>query len=341
MIATEFKINVDSLFTAPVSVMVQAAFALSFAYYFYLDHELDLVAFYLGTGSSLLLSLIFWNSKFKKIAQVLVVGTLFPGFLYSLTHSFSALSLAWCLSSLRTIMEVCPRPANLPVGATLLCFASIILFSPTTILSPYSTTESLQFILLCFVTMIFVYEASSSRGKYAHNIDHLSLQIDQFKLIDALTGLYNRQHAERYLKEKYSKPQGEESSFGVILADLDNFKSINERYGLAVGDNVLTIVGQLLSDSLSEEYKLARWAGNTFIVIVPHNEPSASNIIADVLLQKINSLKINAKGAKLTVSISIGISTQSKCSDLNDLISCAENSLYQAKNMGGNLAITS
>ena len=100
-------------------------------------------------------------------------------------------------------------------------------------------------------------------------------------------------------------------------------------------------MGQLLSDSLSEEYKLARWAGNTFIVIVPHNEPSASNIIADVLLQKINSLKINAKGAKLTVSISIGIATQSKCSDLNDLIFSAENSLYQAKNMGGNLAITS
>jgi len=282
-----------------------------------------------------------WNSKLKNIAEILVIMTLSLGFLYSLTFSFSALSLAWCLSSLRTLIEVCPRPANLSVGATLLCIASIILFSQTTILSPYSTTESLQFIFLCFVTIIFVYEASSSRGKYAHNVENLSRQINQFKLIDALTGLYNRQHAERYLKEKYSKTQAEESSFGVILADLDNFKSINERYGLAVGDNVLTIVGQLLSDSLSEEYELARWAGNTFIVIVPHDEPSASNIIADVLLQKINSLKINAKGAKFTVSISIGIATQSKCSDLNDLISCAENSLYQAKNMGGNLAITS
>lgn len=341
MIANEFKLKVDSLFTASVSVMIQTTFALSFAYYFYLDHELDLVAFYLGTASLLLVSLAFWNEKFEKITQVLVVGTLFPGFLYSLTHSFSALSLAWCLSSLRTIMEVCPRPASLSVGATLLCITSIILFGPKADLSPYSTTESLQFVLLCFVTMIFVYEASTSRSKYVHNVEYLGLQNEQFKLIDTLTGLYNRQHAEYYLKEKYSKPQGEESSFGVILADLDNFKSINERYGLAVGDNVLTIVGQLLSDSLSEEYKLARWAGNTFIVIVPHNEPSVSNIIADVLLQKINSLKINAKGAKLTVSISIGIATQSKCSDLNDLISCAENSLYQAKNMGGNLAITS
>ena len=74
---------------------------------------------------------------------------------------------------------------------------------------------------------------------------------------------------------------------------------------------------------------------------MPHNESSASNIIADVLLQKISNLEINAKGAKFTVSISIGIAMQNKCNDLNDLIFSAENSLYQAKNMGGNLAITS
>ncbi|HIG66747.1 MAG TPA: hypothetical protein EYQ44_02830 [Porticoccaceae bacterium] len=188
MTANEFKIKVDSLFTAPVSVMVQTTIALSFSYYFYIHHELDLVAFYLGTGSSLLLSLIFWNSKLKNIAESLVVMTIFSGFLYSLTFSFSALSLAWSLSSLRTIMEACPWPANLSVGATLLCIASIILFSQTASLSPYSTTESLQFIFLYFVTIIFVYEASTSRSKYTHNVKYLSSQIDQFKLIDALTG---------------------------------------------------------------------------------------------------------------------------------------------------------
>ena len=341
MIPTEFHIKVDSLFTAPVTIMVQTSIALSFAGYFYMQNELNLVAFYLGTGSLLLLSLIFWNEKFKKTAQTLVVGTLFPAFLYSLTFSFTALTLAWCLSSLRTIMEVCPRPANLLVGATLVCITSIILFNPTATLSPYSTTESLQFVFLILMLIIFVYAASTSRSKYAHNVEYLGLQNEQLRLTDALTGLYNRQYAELYLEDEYSEIQPEGSSFGVILADLDNFKSINERYGLAVGDNVLTIVGQLLSDSLPEEYKLARWADNTFIVIAPQNEPSASNIIAHMLRQKISNLKINAKGAKFTVSISIGIAMQNKCSDLNDLIFSAENSLYQAKNMGGNLAITS
>jgi len=52
-------------------------------------------------------------------------------------------------------------------------------------------------------------------------------------------------------------------------------------------------------------------------------------------------LQLDAKGVKFKLSMSIGIASTSRCRDLNDLISCAENSLYQAKNMGGNMAIAS
>jgi diguanylate cyclase (GGDEF)-like protein len=240
-------------------------------------------------------------------------------------------------------MEVSRRPTNLALGVTLLSIATVILFGETALLlsSPYSTAESLQFLFLCAVTIIFVYEASSLRSKYANNIKSLSSQVDQIKRLDALTGLHNRQSIEYDLQEKYTQGQTNGQPFGVILADLDNFKTINERYGHSIGDNVLSLVGQLLHDSLSADYRLARWSGNTFIVLIPYDEPSASNIIAEVLREKVNGLQLDAKGVKFKLSMSFGLATTSQCRHLNDLLSCAENSLYQAKSMGGNMAIAS
>ena len=334
----------DSLFTAPVTVMVQTAIAISFAFYYYFTNEIELVSLYLGAGSVLLLSLAFYGiSKLSHIAVFLVIITLSLSFLYSLTLSFNALSLAWCLSSLRTLMEVCRRPKNLQLAFTLLAITTAILFSELAelISSPYSTAESLQFIFLCSVCAIFVFEASTSRSKYRDNVAFLALHVDQISLLDALTGLHNRQSFEYYLEKKYTEAQNSGRSFAIILADIDNFKSINERYGHSIGDNILTLVGQLLNDTLSENYNLARWTGNTFIALIPHDEPSTNNTIAELLRKKVNDLELDAKGAKFKLSMSIGIASTSQCSDLTDFLSSAENSLYQAKNMGGNMAIAS
>jgi diguanylate cyclase (GGDEF)-like protein len=339
---TDVEIKGDSFFT--VTVMVQTAIALLFAFYYYFSNDIGLVGFYLVAASFLLFGLALNRLvKCKRVARFLVVVTLFSGFLYSLTLSFSALSLAWCLSTLRTLMAVCHSTKTLKLGVILLCFAIVILFSESTLVisSPYSTAESLQFLFLCAVTAIFVFDAVSSRSKYAHNIESLSSQVDQIKRLDALTGLHNRQSIEYHLQEKYAEEQSDGQSFGVILADLDNFKTINERYGHSIGDNVLFLVGQLLNDSLAENYSLGRWVGNTFVIIIPHDEPSASAVIAEVLRIKVGELQLDAKGVKFKLSMSIGIASTSRCRDLNDLISCAENSLYQAKNMGGNMAIAS
>lgn len=171
----------DSLFTAPVTVMVQTAIAISFAFYYYFAGEIELVSLYLGVGSVLLLSLAFYGiSKLSHIAVFLVVITLSLSFLYSLTLSFNALSLAWCLSSLRTLMEVCRRPKNLQLAFTLLGITTVILFSELAelISSPYSTAESLQFIFLSSICSIFVFEASASRSKYRDNVEFLALQVE-------------------------------------------------------------------------------------------------------------------------------------------------------------------
>jgi len=340
--AIDVEIKGDSFFT--VTVLLQTAVALSFAFYYYFSNDIGLVGFYLAVGSFLLLGLALNRLvKFKRVARFLVVVTLFSGLLYSLTLSFSALSLAWCLSTLRTLMAVCRSTKNPTLAVIFLCFAIAILFSASTLLNSnsYSPTESLQFLFLCAVTVIFVFEAGSSRSKYAHNLESLSSQVDQIKRLDALTGLHNRQSIEYHLREKYTKEQSGGQPFGVILADLDNFKTINERYGHSIGDNVLFLVGQILNDSLADDYSLGRWVGNTFVIIIPHDEPSASAVIAEVLRIKVGELQLDAKGVKFKLSMSIGIASTSRCRDLNDLISCAENSLYQAKNMGGNMAIAS
>ena len=143
-----------------------------------------------------------------------------------------------------------------------------------------------------------------------------------------------------HLSSRFLNAQQNEH-FSIIIADLDNFRSINELYGHNVGDDVISQVGKLLESTLEDTYIIARWDGNAFIVLLPNHEEEASRLIAELLRKKVNRLKLKNQGDTLKLSISLGTASSVKCGDLNDLLSHAENSLYQAKHMGGNIVIQS
>jgi len=200
--------------------------------------------------------------------------------------------------------------------------------------------SALQFLLIATVVCGISLTANKAVIDHQDKINQLSSANDALAFQDPLSGLYNRRYMESHLSSRFLNSE-ENEYFSIIIADLDNFRSINELYGHNVGDDVISQVSQLLESTLENTYIIARWDGNAFIVLLPNHEEEASRLIAELLRKKIKRLKLKNQGDTLKLSLSLGTASSVKWSDLNDLLSHAENSLYQAKHMGGNIVIQS
>ena len=102
---------------------------------------------------------------------------------------------------------------------------------------------------------------------------------------------------------------------------------------------VLHAIGVLLSEPLRGEDVVARWGGNEFMVLLPTANSEAAVNIAERLRAQAGKLAKEAQGDQLRISLSVGVASIDKCTGIDDLISTAENGLYQAKHMGRDMVI--
>lgn len=140
---------------------------------------------------------------------------------------------------------------------------------------------------------------------------------------------------EGRLAVKYQQYRLVNQPFSILLADLDNFKFINDRYG----DEVLFAVGQMLREPLRDEDIVARWGGNEFMILLPTANSEAAVNIAERLRAKATEIEMQAQGDRLRISLSVGIASIDKCTGIDDLMSTAENGLYLAKHMGRDMVV--
>ena len=140
------------------------------------------------------------------------------------------------------------------------------------------------------------------------------------------------------MQQKYSLNN---SLFSVVLADLDHLKVINDQYGRDTGDKVLQITSALLNNELREDDLVARWSGNQFILLCSDVGLEKAAKIAERLRLKVSQLELEAQGDQLCISVSMGVATADQSIGVDDLLSSAENAVYQAKYMGRNMVIVS
>lgn len=153
-------------------------------------------------------------------------------------------------------------------------------------------------------------------------------------LSDPLTGLMNRLAYERRLQEEWSRALRTNTSIGVVVVDLDNFKTINDTYGHVVGDQVLIEVGQQLEKSMRSYDVVARFGGDEFVALCLGCSPGDIDIPVSRVLQSLSEIRIQVPGKKITVSASIGAAVRHLDFDRHlpeDLFVAADNCLYEAK----------
>jgi diguanylate cyclase (GGDEF)-like protein len=155
---------------------------------------------------------------------------------------------------------------------------------------------------------------------------------------DPLTGLLNRSAILEQLNIELSRSKRESAPLGVILADLDFFKQINDTYGHLTGDAVLQTAAKRMNSSVRPYDSVGRYGGEEFLIVLPGCDESGVMSVAERLLESISGKTINLPEGKITLSVSLGVATWVPAigSKPDTVIRLADEALYSAKAKGRN-----
>jgi diguanylate cyclase (GGDEF)-like protein len=173
------------------------------------------------------------------------------------------------------------------------------------------------------------FTGSSLEAKYHDELIDLAIY-------DSLTGFYNRRHFRTLLDEEIERAKGT-VPMSVLMMDLDHFKDINDRYGHLVGDQVLTSAAQIMRANAPTDAPFGRLGGEEFALILHDKNLDQAIALAESLRLAIETKPIETRDQRLPITISIGVAqTNEKLKNSAELLSCADDRLYRAKQAGRN-----
>lgn len=161
-------------------------------------------------------------------------------------------------------------------------------------------------------------------------------QLAHLSTTDALTGLRNRRFLEERLQVEFQRAQRYGTPLCVVLADLDHFKAVNDRYGHAAGDAVLRFVGERLRHRLRATDLGGRFGGEEFLVILSHQSLEGGRVFAERWRSEVAAEPVaTEEGDRIPVRLSAGIARYAPgLASPESLVARADEALYRAKAAG-------
>jgi diguanylate cyclase (GGDEF)-like protein len=157
---------------------------------------------------------------------------------------------------------------------------------------------------------------------------------------DELTGLANRRRFMEVLELELKRSDRFDSPLALVLADLDDFKLVNDRFGHQTGDDVLRALSRVLEASLRDVDLPARLGGEEFAVLLPETDAVGAEGLAERLRAELASLDLQAPGAKtFNVTASFGVAVYPEAGSGDELLTLADTALYAAKADGKNRVV--
>jgi two-component system cell cycle response regulator len=160
-------------------------------------------------------------------------------------------------------------------------------------------------------------------------------------LTDPLTGLPNRRSAMDQLEQAWSAASRSGLPLSVMVIDIDHFKQVNDSHGHATGDLVLREAAATLRAAARREDSVCRIGGEEFLVICPNTDLKSAMLSAERLRASLGAKQMTIGQTEKTLTVSIGVATRdSVASDMDVLVSLADQALYAAKEAGRNRTYT-
>lgn len=289
--------------------------------------------------ASLVLMYLRNNHRIAEYAISLAVVSMFA-FLIA-TGGVDNTGPLWCYPLTLIILLLQGFKRGLFAVVLLLLIATFLLYVPdlSFVTGEYSDNFKSRFIGsfvgLAMMSLIYEYLRWHSNRSYVA----ISAELDRASRTDELTGLANRRDMQQRLVAASQRYSEQSQPFAIIMADLDHFKVINDRFGHALGDELLVEVGRCLSSGVRQQDTVARWGGEEFMILLPQASGAQAALVAEKLRVAVRGVLLSAPEFDRTISASFGVSCCTSHADLDGLLADVDRKLYEAKGRGRNRVV--
>jgi len=168
----------------------------------------------------------------------------------------------------------------------------------------------------------------------------LVAELAELSLRDPLTGLHNRRHADHELPRQLAAAERYDHPMSMAMADLDHFKTVNDDYNYAVGDEVLRRFARILEGTCRTTDVVTRYGGEEFLVMMPQTAMDQGFVVCERLRLEVERHPWHEVVPGLAVTVSIGIADTAHSGGLVTLVAASDTALHRAKREGRNRVVS-
>ncbi|HNA21357.1 MAG TPA: GGDEF domain-containing protein [Agitococcus sp.] len=301
------------------------------------------LAFYLALRTG-------FNLRFKEPAltlpQILVAMTWICVAYANTGQAHAGTLMLYALVMVFGIFVMEPRRSVISASYGVLAMVSTMLYKMLTDSQVYPWQIEIVYLLLVVTILPTIARLSEQlsamrrRLKIQKNdLEQACTQLERVAAYDELTGLINRRRMTEVLAEHSRNQTRQTEGFAIAMIDLDYFKMINDKYGHAIGDQVLSVFGESARKVLREIDILSRWGGEEFLLLMPKTNNGHPNIGIERLRAYLACVQPCPQIPELKISFSVGFTSYEKGESIYDTIKRADGALYEAKAKGRNCTV--
>lgn len=172
------------------------------------------------------------------------------------------------------------------------------------------------------------------------DIVHHAEELERLATTDGMTGIYNRRHFMTLADIEWSRSGRYRRPMSFLMIDIDYFKSINDRFGHEVGDQMIVHLTKVATACKRDSDVLARIGGEEFGLLLPETDLAQALLVAERLRREVAENPLVADTDRISTTISIGVASRDEAmTGISDLMKVADRALYEAKNGGRNRVV--
>jgi len=196
---------------------------------------------------------------------------------------------------------------------------------------------------LALVVLLLLVNLLRLRARHSREIESTSRElqetysrVERLSRIDDLTQLLNRRAAWERIGQERARSERSGRAFALVLADLDDFKRVNDLYGHPAGDAVLVTVAGLIRGALREQDAVARWGGEEFLLLLPETDREGALQASEKVRQAVEQSPVDFGDRQVRVTLTLGVGVFDPIRGVEDALRRADEALYAGKAAGKN-----
>ena len=191
----------------------------------------------------------------------------------------------------------------------------------TTLMAKFS-----PFLLVAYVTSMLASDILNAKKK-----------ITILSQTDELTGLLNMRAFNTIMEKEIATAERYRQAFTVVMIDVDNLKTINDRFGHPAGSRLIIVIADAIRNCVRSADVLARYGGDEFIALLTHTSAEQARHVAERIRSAIDNTSFDMDGKRISSTVSIGIASFPDCvTEAKQVLNKADVALYRSKNTGRN-----